>query len=953
MKIIPSTLLRLPLTALLALGFLTAARAGNVSGHAVDTNSGDILRGASIRLQPGGQSAVTDSTGHFRLNNLAPGDYVLHGSFVGYDPISQSVTVPATGDVAASLQFGMEVIKLERFVIEGYKEGWAKSLQQKKTSTNLKEVISSDSVGNLPDHNIADALSRVPGVALIADSGEGQFVSIRGMNPNLNNITLNGATLASSGIRNLDGRDSVTGSVVPLDMIGSANISQIEVIKTLTPDMDASAIGGTINLRTPSAFDSKERFVYGSVSGGQGELAKKDIYEGTVTFGSRFGANDRMGVALSANYSHRPFRTEAFQSVWGPAGFGDARYVPLALELLPEEATRKRLGLTGNFEFRPDDTSEYYLKTVFNRFDEYNIRQEAITRTNNVLGSFDGNSAVLYNNTRAEHRVYKTVTEQTQVNATAGLKRTFGNLKVEAEATYSAGAQDRPEMKSIQFRNGNINAVPGFRVDYTDFIPDISRGTSNFANASTFPLRTYDERKVSVDEDISTAKVDLTWDIKQNFARRLSLKTGAKYYHSQRSATVDVLSYKGAFNLGNTNAVIPGQLVMGKNTEIDIDYNRAIAYVEANRNLLTLDPAASRSASAANTFEVGQDVLAGYTMANAEWSKLTLLAGVRYEGTKADIHALEYRTVGTALGTIFPNTADFKYSNVLPNLQARYEFAPNLVLRGAITSTIRRPEYEFAAPASTLQVNSFSGGGTATIVDPINFPNVGLLTIGNPKLKPYEATNYDFALEYYPKNGGVLSVSVFRKDIKNPIYQTIDLLSNTVYNGIGFQELRISSYQNSQDAKVTGVELAMQLPFTFLPAPFDGLGLDANLTVVSSAVSISSRPGIELPLFEQPDQTANVALYYQKNRFSARFAYTHQDSSLRQIGSSSLTDFYRADHYQTDAQATFRLSERYTIYANVQNITNQAQDTYQGQSDRLRYRRIFGTAYSAGLRFRF
>ena len=152
---------------------------------------------------------------------------------------------------------------------------------------------------------------------------------------------------------------------------------------------------------------------------------------------------------------------------------------------------------------------------------------------------------------------------------------------------------------------------------------------------------------------------------------------------------------------------------------------------------------------------------------------------------------------------------------------------------------------------------------------------------------------------------------------------------------------------------MSGLELYLQVPFTFLPAPFDGLGLDANLTIVSSSVEIFSRLGVELPLFEQPDQTVNVAVYYQKGRFDGRLAYTHQDSSLRQIGASALNDFYRADHYQTDAQASFRLTEHFTIFASAQNLTNQPQDTYQGLPNQLRFRRMYGTVYSAGLRFRF
>jgi TonB-dependent receptor len=939
--------------ALFTLGFLVSLHAGNIAGHAIAVNTGTVLAGVSVRVQPGNRTAITDVNGRFRVSNLEPGDYTVEASYINYEDVVQQVAVPLTGDVTTTLQFGSEILLLGHMVVEGYREGWSKALQQKKTSQNFTDIISADSVGNLPDRNVADALSRLPGVSLLADSGEGQFVSIRGMNPNLNNITLNGATLASSGIRNLDGRDSVSGSVVPLDVIGSANISQLELIKTLTPDMDASAIGGTINLRTPSAFDRKGQFIHGSISSGQSDLAKKTIYDGVITYGNRFGSDDKIGVALSANHSSRPFRTEAFQSVWGPAGFGDARYVPLALELLPEEAKRKRTGLTGNFEIRPNDDVHYYLKTVFNRLDETNLRQEAITRTNNVRGSFDGNSAVVFDNTRAEHRIYKTVTEQTQLNATAGMLRDFNILKLETELSFSSGRQDRPEMKSIQFRNPNINAVPGFRIEYAEFIPNISRGVSDFANAARFPLRIYDERQVDVSEDIATARIDLTIDLRKNADRGLTLKTGAKYLNNERNVLVNVLSYGGSFNLASTEAAIPGQNVMGKHTGIDIDYARAISFIESNRHLLTEDRGASRSGSAANTFDVEQKILAGYAMGTVALGRLTLLGGLRYESTEADINALEYRTMGTAVGTIVPNQADFSYTNMMPNAQVRYELSPQWVLRGAFTSTIRRPEYEFAAPASRLQLNAFSGGGTVAIVDPVNFPNIGLLTVGNPDLKPYESINYDVALEHYLKSGGLISIAAFQKNIENPIYQTIELRTNTVYNEIGFQELQISSYQNAKDGRVRGVEFYVQLPLTFLPSLFDGLGLDANLTVVSSSVQVFSRPGVKMQLFEQPDKAVNIAIYYHRGRFNARFAYNYQDSSLRQIGATSAADFYRADRYQTDAQASYRISEQFTLYANVQNITDQPQDTFQGQPDRLRYRRSFGSVYQAGLRFQF
>ena len=930
------------------------ARPGSITGVAVDSATQGSLPGVAVSLPARGQSALTDRNGRFVLPEVPPGTYALEAAFLGRSPIRREVTVTAGAETRVDLDFGSEVVRLSAFVVESYREGWAKALQQKKTSANIGEIVSADSLGALPDRNVADALARLPGVALIADSGEGQFVTIRGLNPNLNNVTLNGATLASPGIRNLDGRDSVSGSVIPLDVIGSANIAQIELTKTLTPDMDASAIGGSVNLRTASAFDRQGRFLQGSVTAGHSDYAGKALYEGDVSFGDRFGADRALGVALSANFSRRPFRTEAFQSVWQNAAFGDGRFVPLALELLPEDAVRDRLGLTAALEYRPGGgRGEYHLTVVHNRFDEENTRQEAITRSNNAAGAFGGPNTIIFNNTRAEHRVFRIETEQTQLNVTAGTRHTLGEFSLQTEGTLSHGGQSRPQMRSIQFRNANIQANPGFTLDYGSFIPRISRGASSFADPARFtPLRQYDERSVEVDEDITSGRADLTWTPAFLAGRRLTLKAGGKFLSNQRQVDLNARIYGAPFSLADTGAVIPGQNVMGYGTEIDIDYDKALAFIESRRSTLVLDQGASLSSSSANTFRVAQDIWAGYGMASARFDRLLLLGGFRVESTSASIRALEYRSVGNAVGTIFPNNAAFEYTNVLPNLQARYEFSRDLVARAAITSSIRRPEYEFAAPSSRLQF-SFSGGAGVNIIDPVNFPNQGLLTVGNPKLKPYEATNYDLALEHYLKSGGILAVSAFEKTIRNPIYQTLDLRQNTIYNGLGFQELQVSSYRNGSDGRIRGLEASLQVPLSFLPAPFDGFGIDGNVTWVTSSVAVDSRPGVKLKFFEQPDRTVNAALYYQKHRFSARVAYSFQTESLRQIGTDVLRDFYRSDRYQTDAQASFKLSEALTLFANAQNLTNQPQDTFQGNPNWLRFRRTFGWNGRLGLKFRF
>lgn len=207
--------------------------------------------------------------------------------------------MPPSGDATATLTLGTEVTKLSAFNVEGYREGRSKALQQKRTNDNIMDVVSADSIGNLPDRNVAEAVARVPGVNMSLEQGEGRYVSIRGVEPNLNQVMLDGAARA-----------------VPLDALGTGQISQIEVIKSATPDMDVNALGGTLNLKTASPFDRNSRLLAGSLSGNRNETTAKTDVEARVSFSDTFGPDRKWGVAAGARYEKRHYSNEWLQSGW-------------------------------------------------------------------------------------------------------------------------------------------------------------------------------------------------------------------------------------------------------------------------------------------------------------------------------------------------------------------------------------------------------------------------------------------------------------------------------------------------------------------------------------------------------------------------------------------------------------------------------------------------------------
>ena len=919
-----------------------SAHAGDIIGRVVNVNSGGYLPGASVTLA--GQSQVTDSEGRFRFNNVPEGPATISVQYLGFPSATRTVEVPATGSVPVSFALGEDVVNLQSFVVEGYREGRSRALQQKRTARNVMDIISADSIGNLPDQNVAEALSRVSGLNLDMSGGEGRFVTIRGIEPNLNNVTFNGATLAAPGV---DGRE---GRSMPLDVIAASQISQIEVIKSVTPDMDGNALGGTINIKTVSAFDRRERFIYGSLEYGDTRAARSgDIYGGDFTYGNTFGRNQQFGVAFAASYSHRPYVQHDLQANWST--FEGKPYIS-QFEILPQEGERDRLGLNLNLELRPDDSTQLWLRTMYNEFNESQTEEEIImeARRDPV---FVTPTHVTFNRMRYEIRSFVEETEQTLVNITAGGSKTWDRLTVEGDVTYSYAEEFNPDLRSVQFRTGNVNTPDLFSIDFSGFYPVIDDKGSLASSATTYPLRRFREEDSIVEEETYTPRLDFTWRMDNWFGGRSGfLKFGGKY--TDRSRFVDDNSLRSTnenISLDDMNSRLPGFQVWDDryDTRTTVNLNQAFQYLYGNRNLFSVDPLESAANGVEDDYDISEKILGLYGMGSVDLSeRVTIMGGLRYERTDASVVGFEVRQADGEFEGIFRNKSDFEYDNFLPNLQLRYALTERTVLRAAVTSTIGRPAYEDAAPISVLEYDR--------LIDPASetFPFTGSLEIGNPNLSPYEAINYDLAVEYYLPSGGLVSASLFHKAIDNPIYQYQETLTNTSYNGIPLERLDVSSLQNADSGKVTGVELNAQLPFTsFTTGFFGGFGIDVNATYISSEATLILRPDDEIPFFRQPDEIYNLALYYQGRGFSGRIAWNYQKASIRTIGGSLDNDFWRGDRYQFDVQAGYAFNDRYSIFFKWKNVTDQPDELYLGQKHRIRNAEFYGSDIRVGMRFNF
>src|SRR6516225_9024770 len=265
-------------------------RKGGITGKVTDSGGG-ILPGAKISVDPGAVEVVSDAQGEFLVTGLAPGTYKVTISYVGFATSTKSITVAAGQIASADVQLPVASENLQVLVTAPRASGEAEAVNRERTADNIVQVLPADVIRSLPNAHMADALGRLPSVTIERDEGEGKYVQIRGTEPRLANLTIDGVNIPSpeTGVRQ-----------IKLDTIASDLVESIEINKTLQANMDADGIGGSVNLRTKTAAERPAVMVsalggYTPIIGGRGAT------QSSATVGKRF-ADKRAGVLVNGTY---------------------------------------------------------------------------------------------------------------------------------------------------------------------------------------------------------------------------------------------------------------------------------------------------------------------------------------------------------------------------------------------------------------------------------------------------------------------------------------------------------------------------------------------------------------------------------------------------------------------------------------------------------------------------
>jgi TonB-dependent receptor len=913
-----------------------SAQTSTALAGSVTDQQGKALPGAvvvALHLPTGViTETTTDGDGRYAVNGLRPGGpYWVTVTMSGF-AMQERRGIALNAGETTGIDFELQVGRFTESV--SVVAGTALARDEKRAASTIMDVVAADSVGRFPDANAAEALRRVPGVSMEIDQGEGRFVVVRGIDASLNNVTLNGQLLGTPAEF---GTRGVSMDSVPADLV-----SRLEVVKAVRPDMDANAIGASINIETLGAFDMPGGFLFGSLRSGYNDLSGRAPFTGSISFGRVLGTSRRWGLVVGASHSQRHYESELFRVASSWANLGGS-FVPQNQAFFLYDLNRRRSGVNGAVEFRPSTGHAIAFRLNYNRFEDTEGRQQTeldltrgtLTNQTPTSGQFSQGRAT---------REYRDYTQRHLINAAmfAG-SHDVARSTVDWRIGTSRGERETPARVDWEFRSA-ANAFPS-SYDVSD--PEMVRVTpsDNFYSGTAYPFRRVRFREDIEREDVITAEVNVKNPLAMG-SRTAFWKAGAKAVtrdklqdRTNENYTAGAQAFTlGDFGLGGAvDRFFDGHLRFGPTLNLP----GVKEFFANNPSRFTFDALTTSQNSVEQDFTADERVLAAYGMAQVGFSRWNLLAGVRIEATRADYAAQELVFAGGGFtGRTNPASGSTDYIDVLPGVHVTFFPTPLLTIRAAWTHTLGRPAYADLAPISSLDEIQETDGSF-----------VGSLSTGNADLEPYRSMNVDLSFEYYLP-AGLLSVAPFYKHIDNPIYDRSVVMEDFVHNGRTYARFGLSRPENADRGRIAGVEFSYQTTFTRLPAPFDGFGMNLNYTWSDSSVTIFGRDD-DVPFFKQSEHVGNAALVYLKGGVEGQLSLSFQGPALQGVGATVAADTY-ADWYRPlDAKVSFPLVRYLRGFIEARNLNNEARVAYAGTPSRRTAHEIYSRDFYAGIDWRF
>ncbi len=887
--------------------------------------------------------------------------------------------------------------QVETVVVTGYQMSLGAARDIKKGAVIQEDVIVAEDMAKFPELNLAESLQRLPGVQITREAGEGREISLQGLGPDYTRVQLNGMEVLGNDDSALDARGQRSRDrAFDFNIFASELFSKVEVEKTFQAAQNEGGMAGTVGLFTGKPFDYEEGFK-GAITAKLGSNQYTQDLQPRVAGLFSYNWNGKFGVAVSVAYSHRKTTEEGadnynydqlsqsgaqslvangldishLSAAQQDKFLAGGLYIPDGNRIDSWNAKQDRLGVTGAMQWKPVENLLLTLDVLHSEFtthrDEYHLASRplasgtaswafdtpagspwpAIFQKPSVINNlaWDANNYVtdidVTNSTfGSEHRRELNESAFNQV-ALTGKWDASDSFSIDGHFGYEKSSYKTPYDDKLYMRaEGNIIA------DYGDDGRTASFQYPNWdpTDPANYAMDDFYYRAFNNASELKEGVLNAHYKLSD----ALTLRAGVAYHDFSNNGA----NYFYDGNVNGTNGEARGTSVVGI-TDVFTnsfgswlvgDYGKAFAkYNEYHRLGPKPDGTGGQIQDIEQVFNVNEGTVSYY--AQVDWD--SEMFGKRFRG---NIGLRGYHTHTRSTGWIqgdsyaYLGTANVTgdYSGLLPALNTVLELNDDLQLRFSATQNLNRPT-----------LSSLAAEGSASVGDSGQIE----ASRGNPNLKPFLDSTLDFAAEYYFGKMGLLSVGVFQKYLKNFIGS--ETLENIPFSQTGVPVSSVAGATGDTivhefsmpiniagTKELTGIELAAQSQFWFLPAPFDNFGAVVNYTYVDADQAIT---GISPTSY-------NATLYYETSLWSARASLNHRSHYYTGRDNSSAisasTRGYEGTTY-VDAAASYNITDKLQLTLDAINLTNEKETEFFGQPRYLYTQTQSGTTYMIGAGYRF
>jgi len=812
---------------------------------------------------------------------------------------------------------------IDEIVVVGSRASLQSAIRKQRDSDKVAGIVDSDAIGNFADINVAESLRRISGIMVENDQGEGRYVSVRGMNTDLNAMTINGVSTASPEDRR----------GIILDGVPSELLQTMTVYKTLTPNLDADTIGGAIDLETITAFSYDKSFSRVKAETSYNELTKDSSNPKlSATFTNRWQLGDgEFGAAVVlSDQTRRIVAHNNEVGAWSEFAPNDD------YEMRFYDLERDRRGVVLNLDFQATSGNSYYAHLFQNEYvdEEWRAKWETRDGLEDNAPTINGNTFSYANSKIDSEGRNRTETREIRSMQLGTRLQLDKSNRLEAELFKSEAEQDDRGRYNVIFRSGTIDS-PIIYDNSDPKKPGVSYPVE-FYDPANFGLKAWEsESALNSDEDIG-AKIDVYTQLAGN----TELQYGLKYRQREKSNDYNFCGYEPVVD--STLADYPN-LLTERFLNSDSGPTTTFDQVKAFRNNLgsgsyalsdgttCRNPGAffevsgdEEEESIAADWYTDEDILAGYIMGTTQTVSATWVYGLRYEDTSTIYRGKNFDGNAFAGNVSFDNDYNF----LAPSLNLKYEVAENRLLRFGLFRSMVRPGFQESRAGALIDLedNKIEGG--------------------NPGLDPTTAWNIDLTYEYYLSNETFFGAGLFYKNIQDPIVEVAT--TNAQFRGQSWSA--VTTFLNAGDSDIRGFELSFQTALQ------NGFVFVSNYTYTNGDMDLPSNSANgqrTISFFKQAENSANVSFGYDKGAWDVRLAANYRGEYLDEIGGRALDDRYTDNHMQVDFTARYEWNDSLVLTAEIINLNDEPEYYYFGNTRRLSQYDEYGTTYGFGVRYNF